>query len=395
MNRQNSGQCDASDLLNASGVPSLSHSQSRPPKQFPDSALQSVILQKTYRSKSANLLKSRFLLSAYCQLLDDTILASSMYRGRILNAGPTKQVLGSQKSHKRLKKVAWNFSMNYIRKKTLSFCRSEAEFEFDTETDTAAQTTELQRNKPQNKSFEIPPLRMIHQMGVLLDPRVGKPVPHLCSDDVWLDALFQNILIVGPPKRDLHRFLNNRDLTMEALSALEQPPIEVDKIHFDRLRKYLNPSPQKIGIEKIQNFPENFTAFLGNIAALGAIESFVIPLVTESMKNTIGFGLKQNIKRHKSKCPLLAESNPHGFVYYHVTRFDDFFIDASISAKLNGKFIEVYRFSRYLVFQSVYPLTQVFTILLEYLIMQYQKTRLERWAKTVQKQELTLQDYEN
>ena len=199
---------------------------------------------------------------------------------------------------------------------------------------------------------------------------------------------------MGPLKSDLGRFLNNLDLTLQVQSLFTDRLSPLDKAHFGLLRKYLMPFPLKIAIQRVKHTVACFSEFLGKLNDASSLESFSMSLTSDVARDQQGLGLKELIRDSGNGLALLAEANPTGLVHYHVVGFDDFFIDALTSTKFGNDAIEVYRFPRFLVLQSLYPLTDLFAKVLESVANQYRQSRLSQFVDMVGSGRLRIEDFE-
>lgn len=222
------------------------------------------------------------------------------------------------------------------------------------------------------------------------------PVSHANVDGFLIDALFQNFLAIGPVKADLRRFLNNADIFHKLQGTYRKDLSALDKTHFDLLQKYLDPFPDKIQIERIPNAVGKMSEFLFKLQDVSkSTECFSLPLVSDLSKSKDGRTLKEVIRENRQSCQVLAASNPLGFVHYYVIKFDDFFIDSKTCTKFSDKFIEIYKFSRFMVFQTLYPFTDIFGKVLEYFVSNYRQAKLNKFVQLVNENKTTIADYES
>lgn len=214
--------------------------------------------------------------------------------------------------------------------------------------------------------------------------------PPLTVNGFLLDSLVQNALVLGPRKCNLRKFLNNLDVTHTLQELRRQDLSDLDRKHFDLLIKYLDPFPAKIHIERMANTVPALSEFLFRQQDPQLVEVFNLPLIaTEPLPS-----LREVIQDHRSACPLLAALNPNGFVHYFAARFDDFFVDAATSTKFTDKWLELYVVPRFLVIQTLYPLTDVLTRALEYCVAAHRRTKLNSFVALVADGKTTLKDFE-
>ena len=311
----------------------------------------------------------------------------------------------SIQTKKRETKVTVNFSMNYKLDNCLKIIKGEDE---STEKspklrDNFPQTVNIQK---ENLSQQIREIKRVHIYLKPKNEKIEAPILKIAeenqtekkrieSNGIFLDSIFHNFMTFGPLKIELKRFLNNIDLNVHLETHSKQNLSELDHAHFDLLRKYLNPFPKKIHIEKIENSVAKISEFLFKLQDYQkTVESFGIPLISDLMKNDMGLNLKEKIRSNKSECELLFATNPMGFLFYYVIKFEDFFIDSKTATKFTDKFIEIYRFPRFLVFQSIYPLTEIFSRLLEFFVSQYKQAKLNKFVELVNHGRTSISDYE-
>lgn len=312
----------------------------------------------------------------------------------------------STKTKKRPINITQNYLMNYKLENNFEFIRTETQiptqekrFKID------SLNFNLNQKILQNeKNRTIKTLNIFSQQKSMNEAGFGQSFKnadiaermHLSENGINIDRIYQNFLIVGPLKSDLRRFLNNMDLTMNIQSIQNQNCTDLDRSHFELLRKYLNPIPKKINIEKIPNNVSKISEFLFRYQDhQKAFECFNLPLVSDMMKCTKGFNFKEIIKQNRENCSILNETNPMGFIYYHVAQFEDFFIDSKTTTKFNDKIIEIYKFPRFFIFQSIYPFSDIFTKVLEFIVSQYKQAKLNKFVQLVDESKTTIADFES
>ena len=361
---------------------------------------------KSTRTRSQETTKKSIRINCAKKSFDDMISFKDLAKRKPYKIHPVNKTNDtissiSFKTKNRENEFARNFFMNYKFEDSFTIQHG-----FD---DSRMEVNEGKENKKisfiLNQSKSKSNTRTINNVSCYIRPKMMSQIKEesdsstlkslIQINGICLNRILKNFISVSPSKSDLKRFLNNMDLTMNIQGCYDTNLNDLDKLHLEHLKKYLNPFSTKINIEKIPNTTANFLEFLQKLRDTeNQVEFFLLPLVSDLLKNENGLNLKEIVRCHKKEFPVLHETNPTGLIHYNVVSFDDFFIDAKTSTKFTDKIIEIYKFPRFLVIQSIYPLTEIFAKVLEFFVMQYRQSKINNLTDLLARNKTTIFDFE-